>query len=144
MRHLGPDTPHSDLWHHNLGLVYRAKGNLPAAEVELRDALARKARNVTPLAGRGGTEQYLGLVLLEQGKVGEAIEMLQRARAERNRPEVSGAHKAETLFALARAYLEDGRDRAEVRALASKAIEQLDTAEDAKFLAEIEAWVAKL
>jgi tetratricopeptide (TPR) repeat protein len=138
----GADTASTHLLHHNLGVIYREMGNLPAAEVELRDALERENRTVEAPAERGHTEHYLGLVLYEQGRLEEALAVLQRARAKNARPEVSNPRKADTLFALARVQLDAGRDRAEARALAEEARELLRDEDASETKAEIDAWLA--
>jgi len=65
---LAPDNPRA---HNNLGYVYRLQNRLPEAEAEYREAV-----RLEPTAGH---YRNLGQVLLEEGNLGQAKLMLERA-----------------------------------------------------------------
>jgi DNA-binding SARP family transcriptional activator/tetratricopeptide (TPR) repeat protein/TolB-like protein len=73
------------LYHHLLGVLYRARGDLPRAAAEFRAAI------VSPNQGYTRTNMYLATVLMRMGRPREAVAVLQ--------PALRGSLESSNLYA---------------------------------------------
>ncbi len=124
LRSARPISPSSVAWSLTQAAgIYRAAGDLASAEARAREAGAVAARG--ELGTRSFTKVALADVLIDRGRLAEAGSLLREAEAEQQaQKSLTGALRAETLFARGRLALAEGR-RTEARELLEAAADEV-------------------
>jgi tetratricopeptide (TPR) repeat protein len=119
---LGPSHPAIGSSHNNLGAALEAQGRYDDAEIELRAAVELAERLGRDDHPSTAVARYnLGGVLVSLGRPAEAVEQLERAFAIRSAPGTPALERARTAYALAKALVAAGGDRARAVTLAREA-----------------------
>jgi hypothetical protein len=144
IRNFGPSSSEAAPTLNNIGEYLVALGRPAEALEPLRRSLAGWEAEVGP------DHQFLGYpltatgrALLALGRPQDAIGPLERALHLREAKEPDASLVAETRFALARSLWDADADRALARSLGEKARGGYAKANDAKDLAQVEAWLAQ-
>jgi serine/threonine protein kinase/tetratricopeptide (TPR) repeat protein len=119
----------------NLGRYREARQSFERARVIWERELGLDDRNL------GYALTGIGLSYLAEGTPTSALVPLERAYKIRQAQETDPSHRAETLFALARALWDSARDRGRARALANESREAYRKADAKARTAEVEAWL---
>ena len=119
----------------NLGRYREARQSFERARVIWERELGLDDRNL------GYALTGIGLSYLAEGTPTSALVPLERAYKIRQAQETDPSHRAETLFALARALWESSRDRGRARTLAVESREGYRKADAKARMAEVEAWL---
>jgi serine/threonine protein kinase/tetratricopeptide (TPR) repeat protein len=119
----------------NLGRSHEARQSFERARVIWERELGLDDRNL------GYALTGIGLSYLAEGTPTSALVPLERAYKIRQAQETDPTHRAETLFALARALWDSGRDRGRARTLAVESREGYRKADAKARMAEVEAWL---
>ena len=119
----------------NLGRYREARQSFERARVIWERELGLDDRNL------GYALTGIGLSYLAEGTPTSALVPLERAYKIRQAQETDPTHRAETLFALARALWDSSRDRGRARTLAIESREGYRKADAKARMAEVEAWL---
>jgi tetratricopeptide (TPR) repeat protein len=118
----GPDHAAVATSHNNIGAALQAQGRLEEAEEELRAAVELRGRHLgDEHPSTAVARQNLGGVLTALGRHAEAVEQLERAWVTRGTTTTPPLERARTAFALAKALLGAGRERARAVSLGQQA-----------------------
>ena len=119
---LGPSHPAIVTSHNNLGAALEAQGHHEEAAVELRAAVELAARQGGDDHPSTALARYnLGDVLASLGRADEAVVQLEKALVTRSAPGTPPLERARTAYALAKALVAAGGDRARAVSLARQA-----------------------
>ncbi len=138
-RSLGGDHP-------NLAFILVSSGLSRRAQGHAREALAifERAATIADASLRPGAVMRIGETLLELGRLSEAVEHLERARAMQQEIDTAPGLVGDTCFALARARWANGAHAA-AREAANTAIEAFTGAgvsDSAQSAQEVRRWLA--
>lgn len=129
----------------DLGACETSRGNLPAAERYLHEALAGyDERDPSTAVGRARAQQNLSELRLHEGRPREARAAAERALLLLHDQEVRADDVADVRFLLARAVWADARDAERARALASEARAAYQALKVDSEADRVTAWLATL